>query len=73
MAKSKPKAPTGFELGKWGEHTRYQCTQCSFDTLRPEVAEEHWRQAHARPEPRAHVSPTIVDRYGHPAVVPEPE
>ena len=75
MAKSKPKpvTPTGFEVGKWGEHTRYQCTACSFDTLHPEVAEEHWQQLHVPQPPRKHVSPTLVDRYGKPAEINENE
>lgn len=58
--KPKPKpAPEGAIVTSWRGYTRYECTECAFDTLNQQVFEDHYRLAHTSLESHATESPAF--------------
>lgn len=65
--------PKAFTTGTWGEHKRWACNLCPYDTLDGEgVMMAHLEQVHYPPPPPPQVIIPVYDRYGN-LVTPQPE
>lgn len=60
--------PLGYTIGTWGNHPRWACDLCPFDTLDGlPVMLAHIAEAHTpQPEPEPAPLITIFDKWGNP-------